>query len=220
MRLMLLGAPGAGKGTQAHRLITHFHIPQISTGDMLRAAVAAGTPLGKQAKTIMEAGLLLPDAIMLQLVADRIQQADCNQGYLLDGFPRTLAQAQGMQHIPILLDHVVELIVPDKALIIRLTGRRIHPASGRAYHIQFHPPKIANCDDFTNEPLIQRDDDQEEIVKKRLAIYHQQTRPLIDYYQSWAASGDPVAPHLHQVIGVGDVKQVFSTILSCLSEPS
>ncbi len=218
MRLMLLGGPGAGKGTQALKLMAHFHISQISTGDMLRAAVSAGSDLGQKVKAIMDSGQLVSDDIMIKLVADRLQQPDCRAGYLLDGFPRTLAQAQAMREAKIILDHVVELVVPDDDIILRITGRRVHPASGRVYHTQFHPPKQALLDDVTHEPLIQRDDDKEEIVRKRLQIYHEQTSPLVDYYQQWEQSGDVLASQFHQVQGDGDVEVVFSTVLSELSE--
>lgn len=218
MRLMLLGGPGVGKGTQALKLMAHFHIPQISTGDMLRAAVAAGTDLGKKAKSIMDSGQLVSDEIMIKLVEDRLQQADCRVGYLLDGFPRTLAQAQALKAAEVRLDHVIELAVPDDEIILRITGRRVHPASGRVYHTQFHPPKQPHIDDVTCEPLIQRDDDKEDIVRKRLQVYHKQTSPLIDYYRQWERSGDALAPRFHQVQGVGDVEDVFSMILSELAE--
>lgn len=216
MRLMLLGGPGAGKGTQAVKLIQRYQIPQISTGDMLRAAIAAGTSLGKEAKAIMEAGGLVSDAIMIALVKERLQQQDCDKGYLLDGFPRTLPQAEAMKEAKIGLDHVIEIAVPDEEIITRLSGRRVHVASGRAYHIPFHPPKVPDIDDVTGEPLIQRDDDKEETIKKRLSVYHTQTKPLITYYQNWEKSGDPLAPHYHRILGVGKVEDIFSAILAAL----
>ena len=182
MRLILLGPPGAGKGTQAKMICEKYGIPQISTGDMLRAAVNAGTSLGIEAKKVMDAGELVSDDLILQLVKDRITENDCNSGYLLDGFPRTIAQAEGMKELGIDVDFVVELQVDDDEIIERMGGRRIHPASGRVYHVKFNPPKIENQDDETGEALIQRDDDAEDTVRKRLVVYHKQTAPLIDYY--------------------------------------
>lgn len=216
MRLMLLGGPGAGKGTQATKLMHHFHIPQISTGDMLRTAIAEGTPLGKKVKSIMDSGQLVSDDIMISLVKDRLKQADCKNGYLLDGFPRTLAQAQAMRDAHIPLDEVIELVVPDEDIIARITGRRVHVASGRVYHVHFHPPKVADQDDVTGEPLIQREDDQEETIKKRLNVYHELTEPLVQYYRSWQSTKDPEAPTVHQVQGVGEVETIFSNILGKL----
>lgn len=216
MRLMLLGAPGAGKGTQAQKLINYFYIPQISTGDMLRAAIAAGTALGLSAKATMDAGKLVSDEIMITLVQERVLQADCKRGFLFDGFPRTLAQANALKEAGLKLDHVIEIAVPDEDIIRRLSGRRVHPASGRIYHTQFNPPSIADRDDLTGEPLIQRDDDKYETIAKRLAVYHQQTEPLISYYQNWAKTGDPMAPLYHAVCGLGNVDDIFSDILSSL----
>ena len=184
MKLILLGAPGAGKGTQAAFICQKFGIPQISTGDMLRAAVKAGTPLGLQAKAVMEAGGLVSDDLIINLVKERIAQPDCAQGFLFDGFPRTIPQAEAMKSAGVNLDHVLEINVPFEAIIERISGRRSHPASGRIYHVTFNPPKVEGLDDVTGEPLIQRDDDKEETVKKRLDVYSQQTRPLVDYYQS------------------------------------
>lgn len=216
MRLMLLGAPGAGKGTQALKLINYFNIPQISTGDMLRAAIAANTDLGRSAKAIMDAGKLVSDDIMINLVKERLKQDDCKQGFLFDGFPRTLPQANAMRDADIQLEHVIEIAVPDEEIIRRISGRRVHPASGRIYHIHFNPPVKADCDDVSGEPLIQRDDDKQETIAKRLDVYHQQTEPLIHYYQSWADSGKPGAPVFHRVSGLGEVDEIFSSILAAL----
>lgn len=190
MKIILLGPPGSGKGTQANIIKRTFNIPQISTGDMLRAAVKAGTPLGQEAKKIMDAGELVSDSLILQLVRERIAQDDCKAGYLFDGFPRTIAQAEGMKSAAIGIDAVIELQVPDSEVIRRMSGRRIHPASGRSYHVIFHPPQVENTDDETGEPLIQRDDDKEETVRKRLEVYHRQTAPLIEYYSKLAEQGD------------------------------
>src|SRR5207245_295198 len=191
MRLILLGAPGAGKGTQAAFICKKYGIPQISTGDMLRAAVKAGTPLGLAAKKVMDAGGLVSDDIIIGLVRDRLKQGDCANGYLFDGFPRTIPQADAMKDAGVAIDYVLEIDVPDAAIIERMSGRRMHPASGRTYHVKFNPPKVAGKDDVTGEDLIQRADDVEETVRKRLAIYHAQTEPLVDYYKRWEASGDP-----------------------------
>ena len=208
MRLMLLGAPGAGKGTQAQFVREHFGIPQISTGDMLRAAIQAGTPLGMAAKRVMESGGLVSDEIIMGLVHDRVQASDCMRGYLFDGFPRTLAQAEGMKQAGILLDWVVEIQVPDSDIIERLSGRRIHVASGRVYHVKHHPPQVEGLDDGTGEPLVQREDDREDIIRKRLSVYHEQTRPLVDYYRGWSQTGDPQAPRVAQLDGTRPVDQV------------
>src|SRR5512135_3229604 len=194
MKLILLGAPGAGKGTQANYIKEKFGIPQISTGDMLRAAVKAGTPLGVAAKKIMDAGGLVSDDIIINLVKERIKEADCANGFLFDGFPRTIPQAQAMKDAGIPIDYVVEIDVDDGEIVKRMSGRRVHLASGRTYHVVFNPPKVAGRDDVTGEDLVQRDDDQEETVKKRLAVYHDQTKPLVDYYSGWAATGDAHAP--------------------------
>lgn len=218
MRLMLLGGPGAGKGTQAAKLMHHFHIPQISTGDMLRSAIAANSALGREVKSIMEAGQLVSDDIMIALVKERLKEADCQNGYLLDGFPRTIAQAQAMRDAHIKLDEVIELMVPDEEIIERITGRRVHLASGRVYHIHFHPPKQAERDDETGEPLVQREDDREETIKKRLKVYHELTEPLVAYYHTWEAAGDAEAPHVHRVQGVGEVEDVFQHMLTVLKE--
>jgi adenylate kinase len=217
MRLILLGAPGAGKGTQAAFLTERFGIPQISTGDMLRAAVKAGTPLGLQAKKVMDSGALVSDDIILALVKERIAQPDCAAGFLFDGFPRTIVQAEALKAAGVKLDYVLEIDVPDSAIIERMSGRRVHGASGRTYHDRFNPPRVAGVDDVTGEPLIQRVDDQEETVKKRLAVYAQQTRPLVDYYQRWAASGDPDAPAYRKISGTGSVDDITARALAALS---
>jgi adenylate kinase len=208
MRLILLGPPGAGKGTQAAALTRKFGIPQISTGDMLRAAVKAGTPLGLAAKKVMDCGQLVSDDIIIGLVKERLKQADCAKGYLFDGFPRTIPQAEAMKAASVAIDCVLEIDVPDADIIQRMSGRRVHAASGRTYHVKFNPPKAAGRDDVTGEPLIQRDDDLEETVKKRLQVYRAQTRPLIDYYGKWAASGDPRAPRYRTISGTGSVEDI------------
>ena len=220
MRLILLGAPGAGKGTQAQFICEKFAIPQISTGDMLRAAVKAGTELGIAAKKIMDSGGLVSDDIIIGLVKDRLTQPDCNKGYLFDGFPRTIPQAQAMKDAGVPIDYVLEIDVPFDAIIDRMSGRRVHPASGRTYHIKFNPPKVAGKDDVTGEDLIQRDDDKEETVRKRLQVYDNQTRPLVDYYSSWAAqanSADKVkAPAYRKVSGTGKVDDITASIFAVL----
>ena len=205
MRLILLGAPGAGKGTQAAFICQKFGIPQISTGDMLRAAVKAGTELGVAAKKVMDAGGLVSDDIIIGLVKERIAQPDCAKGFLFDGFPRTIPQADAMKAAGVKLDFVLEIDVPDAAIIERMSGRRVHVGSGRTYHTKFNPPKVAGKDDVTGEDLIQRDDDKEETVKKRLEVYQAQTRPLVDYYSTWAASGDAQAPQYRRIEGIGTV---------------
>jgi len=220
MRLILLGAPGAGKGTQAQFICEKFAIPQISTGDMLRAAVKAGTELGIAAKKIMDAGGLVSDDIIIGLVKDRLTQADCSKGYLFDGFPRTIPQAQAMKDAGVPIDYVLEIDVPFDAIIDRMSGRRVHPASGRTYHIKFNPPKVAGKDDVTGDDLIQRDDDKEETVRKRLQVYDDQTRPLIEYYSSWAnqanASDKVKAPAYRKVSGTGSVDSITSSIFAVL----
>ncbi len=216
MKIILLGPPGAGKGTQATFIKDKFNIPQISTGDMLRAAVKAGTPLGMEAKKVMDAGELVSDELILNLVKERIQQDDCSNGYLFDGFPRTIAQADGMKANNIQIDSVVELVVPDEDIIKRMSGRRVHLESGRTYHIEFNPPKVEGKDDATGEPLIQRDDDQEETVRKRLEVYHSQTKPLVDYYQQWSHDDASDAPQYLRVEGVGDVETIKKSIFSGL----
>ncbi|WED44108.1 adenylate kinase [Legionella cardiaca] len=218
MRLMLLGGPGAGKGTQALKLVNHFKIPQISTGDMLRSAISAGTELGKSAKKVMDAGELVSDDIIIGLVKERLQQPDCRNGFLFDGFPRTLPQADALKNAHIKLDHVIEIAVPDKEIISRISGRLVHVASGRVYHVKSHPPKKDFLDDVTGERLIQRDDDKEETIKQRLAVYHQQTEPLINYYQEWAKTKNPEAPQFHRIDGVDAVDNIFSKILACINQ--
>ena len=215
MRLILLGPPGAGKGTQAAFITEHYGIPQISTGDMLRAAVKAGTPLGVAAKKIMDAGGLVSDDIIIGLVKDRLQQADCQTGYLFDGFPRTIPQADALKHAKVGLDFVVEIAVPEEDIIERMSGRRVHPASGRSYHVRFNPPKVAEHDDLTGEPLVQRDDDKEQTVRHRLQVYRDQTRPLVDYYSAWALI-DTNAPRYRKVQGVGSVDDIKHKIFKSL----
>ncbi|HRD94480.1 adenylate kinase [Accumulibacter sp.] len=216
MKLILLGAPGAGKGTQAQFICEQYGIPQISTGDMLRAAVKAGTPLGVEAKKVMDGGGLVSDEIIIGLVHDRLQQDDCRGGYLFDGFPRTLPQAEAMKVAGVALDYVLEIDVADKEIIERMSGRRVHPASGRTYHVRFNAPRVADRDDVTGETLIQRGDDQEETVRKRLEIYHSQTRPLLEYYRRWAATGDPLAPKCRRIAGVGSVEEIRTAAFDAL----
>jgi adenylate kinase len=216
MRLILLGAPGAGKGTQAAFICQKFGIPQISTGDMLRAAVKAGTPLGVAAKKVMDAGGLVSDDIIIGLVKERIAQPDCAKGFLFDGFPRTIPQADAMKAAGVKLDFVLEIDVPDAAIIERISGRRVHPASGRSYHLKFNPPKVAGRDDVTGDELILRDDDMEETVKKRLDVYQKQTRPLVDYYAGWAATGDAAAPKYRKISGTGTVDEITGRALDAL----
>lgn len=216
MRLILLGPPGAGKGTQAGFICEKFKIPQISTGDMLRAAVKAGTPLGIEAKKIMDAGGLVSDDIIIGLVKERLAQADCVNGFLLDGFPRTIPQADAVTAAGVALDYVLEIAVADEEIVTRMSGRRVHPGSGRTYHVKFNPPKIEGKDDVTGEPLIQRDDDQVDVVMKRLQVYHSQTSPLVEYYQKWAGSGDTAAPKYRRVEGVGSVDDIRAKALGVL----
>src|SRR5690606_5469071 len=217
MRLILLGAPGAGKGTQAAFICQKFGIPQISTGDMLRAAVKAGTPLGLQAKAVMDAGGLVSDDLIINLVKERIAQPDCANGFLFDGFPRTIPQADAMKAAGVKLDYVLEIDVPFDAIIERMSGRRSHPASGRTYHVKFNPPKVEGKDDQTGEPLIQRDDDKEETVKKRLEVYSAQTRPLVDYYSQWAKAEPGTAPKYRAISGLGGVDEITARALQALS---
>jgi len=216
MRIILLGGPGAGKGTQANYIKDKYGIPQISTGDMLRAAVKDGTPLGVEAKKVMDAGGLVSDDIILGLVKERISQDDCANGFLFDGFPRTLAQAEALKVQGVDIDAVVEIDVDDEEIIKRMSGRRVHPASGRTYHIVFNPPQEEGKDDRTGESLVQRDDDQEDTVRQRLRVYHDQTEPLIDYYSSWADGGGDAAPCYHRITGVGKVEEVRDAIYSAL----
>ena len=219
MRLILLGAPGAGKGTQANYIKEKFGIPQISTGDMLRAAVKAGSPLGAEAKRFMDAGELVPDALIINLVKERLLEADCKNGYLFDGFPRTLPQAEAMKDAGVAIDYVLEIDVPFDEIIVRMSGRRTHPASGRTYHVKFNPPKVEGIDDVTGEALIQRDDDKEETVKKRLDVYVSQTKPLVDYYQQWASRGVEnglAAPAYRRISGLGSVDEIRQRVFDAL----
>jgi len=217
MRLILLGAPGAGKGTQATFICQKYGIPQISTGDMLRAAVKAGTPLGLQAKAVMDSGALVSDDIIIGLVKERIAEPDCAQGFLFDGFPRTIVQADALKAASVKLDYVLEIDVPFDAIIERMSGRRSHPASGRTYHVKFNPPKIADKDDETGEALVQREDDKEETVKKRLDVYSAQTRPLVDYYSQWAQQEPDQAPKYRAISGTGSVEEITARAMAALS---
>lgn len=217
MRIILLGAPGAGKGTQAQFISTAFNIPQISTGDMLRAAIQAQTPLGLEAKKVMDDGKLVSDEIILRLVKERINEPDCQQGCLFDGFPRTLAQAEALRHENITINHVIEIAVDNEEIIQRMSGRRVHLASGRTYHVIFNPPKKEGVDDITGEPLIQREDDTEETVRKRLEIYHTQTAPLIDYYREWEEKDSPQAPKFSSIKGSGSVEEIREKIFTELN---
>ncbi len=216
MRLILLGGPGAGKGTQANYIKEKFGIPQISTGDMLRAHVKAGSELGMKAKAIMDAGGLVSDDIIIGMVKERLTQDDCKNGYLFDGFPRTIPQAEAMKAAGVPIDYVVEIDVPDDEIIRRMSGRRVHLASGRTYHVVFNPPKVAGKDDETGEDLIQRDDDKEETVKKRLDVYHAQTEPLVKYYSDWAAQGDAKAPKYVKIAGIGKVEEIRDAVFKGL----
>jgi len=216
MRLILLGGPGAGKGTQANFIKDKYQIPQISTGDMLRAAIKAGSDLGKKAKGYMDSGGLVPDEVIIGLVKERIKEADCQKGFLFDGFPRTIPQADAMKDAGVALDGVVDINVPDAEIIKRMSGRRVHLASGRTYHITFNPPKEDGKDDVTGEALIQRDDDQEDTVRNRLDVYHAQTEPLVDYYKNWESSGESAAPKYIRIEGVGKVEEIRDQIYSVL----
>ena len=216
MRIILLGPPGAGKGTQANFIKEHYSVPQISTGDMLRAAVKAGTPLGIEAKKVMDAGQLVSDALIINLVKERLTDNDCANGYLFDGFPRTIPQADALKDAQVPVDFVLEIDVPAEEIIKRISGRRVHEASGRVYHIEYNPPKVAGKDDVTGDDLVQRDDDKEETVRKRLDVYQAQTRPLVDYYSNWAAAGDAVAPKYRKISGVGTVDEIRGRILDAL----
>ena len=217
MRLILLGPPGAGKGTQATFIKEKYAIPQISTGDMLRAAVKAGTPLGVAAKKVMDSGGLVSDDIIIGLVKDRLQEPDCANGYLFDGFPRTIPQADAMKDAGVAIDYVLEIDVPDADIIERMSGRRVHLASGRTYHLRFNPPKVPGKDDVTGEELIQRDDDREETVRKRLSVYQAQTRPLVEYYSRWAAAGDARAPRYRRISGIGTVEEIRTRAFAALA---
>jgi adenylate kinase len=217
MKLILLGPPGAGKGTQANFIREKFAIPQISTGDMLRAAVKAGTPLGVAAKKVMDSGQLVSDDIIIGLVQERLKAPDCARGYLFDGFPRTIPQAEALKKAGVAIDYVLEIDVPDDEIIGRMSGRRVHPASGRTYHVKFNPPKVEGKDDATGEPLILRDDDREETVKKRLEVYRAQTRPLVDYYGSWAKNADARAPKYRKISGQGSVDEITRRVFAALT---
>ncbi len=216
MRLILLGGPGAGKGTQAKFITEKFGIPQISTGDMLRQAVKDGTELGLEAKKYMDAGELVPDDVIIGLVKERIKQPDCEKGFLFDGFPRTIPQAEAMKEAGVKIDYVVEIAVPDEEIIKRMSGRRVHLPSGRTYHIIYNPPKVEGKDDVTGEPLVQREDDKEETVRKRLEVYHAQTEPLVEFYKKWEESGDPNAPKYVRIDGVGTVDEIKERIFKAL----
>ena len=216
MRIILLGAPGAGKGTQATFIKQHFNIPQISTGDMLRAAVKAGTPLGLEAKSFMDSGGLVPDSVIIGMVSERIKEADCANGFLFDGFPRTIPQADAMKNAGVMIDYVVEIDVPDSAIMERMTGRRSHIASGRTYHIKFNPPKVAGKDDITGEDLVQRADEAPDVVNKRLVEYHNLTEPLIKYYSDWAKSGVAGAPNHVKINGLGELETIKANIFNAL----
>ena len=218
MRLILLGGPGAGKGTQANYIKENYQIPQISTGDMLRAAVKAGTDLGKKAKEYMDSGGLVPDDVIIGLVKERIKESDCQQGFLFDGFPRTIPQADAMKEAGVPIDAVVDIDVPDEEIIKRMSGRRVHLASGRTYHIVFNPPQEEGKDDVTGEPLIQREDDQEATVRKRLEVYHDQTEPLIGYYKKWESTGQAASPKYVKIEGVGKVNEIRDQIFTALDE--
>jgi len=216
MRLILLGPPGAGKGTQAAFIAKQHGIPQVSTGDMLRAAIKAGTPLALSVKKVIDAGHLVSDDIIIRLVHERLSEPDCTNGYLFDGFPRTIPQAEAMKagHVPI--DHVLEIDVPEAEIVLRMSGRRVHPASGRSYHVQFNPPRQEGRDDVTGEPLVQRADDREDTVRKRLEVYRRQTQPLVDYYTRWAATGDTGAPRYHRISGLGSVEEIRARAFAAL----
>ncbi|MGE3160471.1 MAG: adenylate kinase [Burkholderiales bacterium] len=216
MRLVLLGPPGAGKGTQAAHICERYRIPQISTGDMLRAAIQAGTPLGVEAKKVMDAGQLVSDDVVVKMVTERLTQPDCARGYLLDGFPRTVQQAEAMKAGAVPIGHVLEIDVPEAEIVMRMSGRRVHPGSGRTYHLKFNPPRIPDRDDVTGEPLVQRADDREDTVRERLEVYRRQTRPLVAYYAAWQGSGDPQAPRYHRISGVGSVEEIRDRAFAAL----
>ncbi len=216
MRLILLGPPGAGKGTQAAFITRRFGIPQISTGDMLRTAIEAGTPIGVAAQKVMDAGSLVSDDIIIGLVMERLKRPDCAAGYLFDGFPRTIPQADAMKSAGVRIDYVLEIDVPDQEIIDRMGGRRVHLASGRSYHVRFNPPRVADRDDVTGEPLVQRDDDREETVRRRLAVYHSQTRPLIEYFNAWERTGDAAAPAYRRISGLGSVDEIAARAFDAL----
>ena len=217
MKLILIGPPGAGKGTQANFIITRHGIPQISTGDMLRAAIKAGSPMGVAAKKVMDQGALVSDDIIIGLVKERLKQPDCQRGYLFDGFPRTIPQAEALRAAGVPLDFVLEIDVPDEEIVARMSGRWVHLASGRTYHVKFNPPKVSGKDDATGEALTQREDDKEETVRKRLQVYHSQTEPLVAYYSKWAAQGDPLAPRYKKISGTGGVEEIRDRAFSALA---
>ena len=217
MRIILLGMPGAGKGTQARFLTEKYGIPQISTGDMLRAAIKAGTPLGVQAKDYMDRGALVPDDIVIALAKQRVAESDCANGFIVDGFPRTIPQAEALRRSGIDVDFVMDIDVSDEEILRRLSGRRVHPASGRTYHLVFNPPRVPGRDDVTGENLVQRLDDKEQTIQQRIATYHEQTKPLIDYYSQWQRSGDALAPRYVKVNGTGSVKQVRERLFAALA---
>jgi adenylate kinase len=218
MKIILLGMPGAGKGTQARFLIEKYHIPQISTGDMLRAAIKEGSALGVEAKRYMDRGALVPDEIVIELVKRRIKEPDCANGFIIDGFPRTIPQAEALRRAGVDIDFVVDIHVDDEEILRRMSGRRVHPASGRTYHLVFNPPKVAGKDDVTGEDLVQRADDNEATVRQRISTYHSQTRPLIDYYRQWAASGDGRAPRYARIDGSGTIEQIRDRMLAALEK--
>jgi adenylate kinase len=217
MRIILLGIPGAGKGTQAQILSDHYHIPQISTGAMLRAEIDAGTTLGKQAHEYMSGGNLVPDEVVIAMVKNRVAQPDCKNGFIVDGFPRTIAQAEALRNAGIQIGYVLNIEVEDSEILRRVSGRRVHQASGRTYHVEFNPPKVAGKDDVTGEPLVQRPDDSENTVKNRIATYHAQTKPLVNYYSTWAHSQDPLAPRYREIAGVGAVDAITSRVFAALA---
>jgi adenylate kinase len=216
MRLILLGPPGAGKGTQAAFITKQYGIPQVSTGDMLRAAIKAGTPLALSVKKVIDAGHLVSDDIIIRLVRERLSEPDCTNGYLFDGFPRTIPQAEAMKAGRVPIDHVLEIDVPEAEIVLRMSGRRVHPASGRSYHVKFNPPRQEGRDDLTGEPLVQRADDREDTVRKRLEVYRRQTQPLVDYYTRWAATGDARAPRYHRISGLGSVEEIRARAFAAL----
>ena len=216
MKLILLGPPGAGKGTQAAAITAKYRIPQVSTGDMLRAAAKAGTPLGLAAQKVMDAGQLVSDDVIIALVKERLRAPDCARGYLFDGFPRTLGQAEAMKSAGVAVDHVLEIDVPEDEIVLRMSGRRVHPASGRSYHVKFNPPRTPDRDDATGEPLIQREDDREQTVRRRLDVYRRQTQPLVEYYTRWAATGDARAPRVHRISGLGGIEEIRARAFAAL----
>ena len=216
MRILLLGLPGAGKGTQAQFLISKYGIPQISTGDMLRAAIKAGTPLGQEVKDYMERGALVPDHLVIELVKERVKQPDAQKGFIIDGFPRNIAQAEALRDAGINIDFVIEVEVADQEILRRMSGRRVHPGSGRSYHVDFNPPKVSGKDDITGEPLVQRRDDNEDTVRKRIETYHSQTKPLVNYYLTRASSRDPRAPHYVNIYGQGTVDHIRDKLFAAL----